>query len=153
AATRGLPGIAPRLRRGARLGSRASWLVRHYCADEAGARRETVEVPAAALAVGLANAQDARRLIRLQRDVEGVEGMGKAFAERFDERLLAGPAVEEAFGSLGGRQSEEGAMLRAREGAARDVRCPPWGAALRRRRRLPAPEQRRRRPGLPSARR
>src|SRR2546428_6729067 len=64
--------------------------------DEAGRGEKAVHPPAAALARSVLDAEDLRRLIRRERDIEGIERMIEAIAERFDERFLTRPAIEES---------------------------------------------------------
>ncbi len=64
--------------------------------NEARRGEKAVHPPAAALARSVLDAEDLRRLIRRERYIEGRERMAEAIAERFDERFLTRPAIEES---------------------------------------------------------
>src|SRR2546422_11565167 len=57
---------------------------------------ETHQAPAAVVPRGVLDAQDLRGLTRRERNIEVIERMGEAVAERLDEGFLARPTIKEA---------------------------------------------------------
>src|SRR5689334_15985028 len=103
------------------LRSRVGEAPDHDRADVAGGGVEAVQRPAAVLARRVVHAQQPRGLPGGERDVEALERVGEARAERLDIGLLAGPAVEEAERAVLRGERAVGLLLDGREETGRDV--------------------------------
>src|SRR5712692_2408837 len=96
-------------------------MLNNYSADQSGAGREAMERPAAVLSGRTLDADDPGWFPRRERNVEAIERMGKALAERLDERFLARPAIEEAERPVARIEGEVRLVLAARKKTRRNV--------------------------------
>src|SRR6266850_8592986 len=88
---------------------------------QAGSRGKTLQAPATVISRCVLDAEDPGRFTRRERNVEALERMVKAVAERLDEGFLAGPAIEKSQRLVARVEGPVSLILAAGEKACCDV--------------------------------